>query len=145
VKGRSRSSTRAWQAPSDIRWLATIPGARATWKADERVAVVIDTDGVFLLHGAYSGSDRDRHMQEVRRADRNTLLRIDRRNRWLPQHDIARATLKQRPWTRAGIRSWTLTIEMVDGDRQRVFLVRDDHAALVREYLPQILGTRFVR
>lgn len=132
------------EGPSDIRWLATITGARAGWKADERVAVVIDVDGLFVLHGGYGTSEMDRHLQEVRQADRDTLLRIDRRNRWIPQHEIARAELKQRPWTRAGMMSWTLTIVLVDGGRQRIYLNSERHLALVRAHLPNVLGTRFV-
>jgi hypothetical protein len=131
------------EGPSDIRWLATITGARAGWKSDEQVAVVIDVDGLFLLHGAYAAGELDRHLQEVRQADRDTLLRIDRRNRWIPQHEILRVELKQRPWTRAGMMTWMLTVFLVDGERHRVYLTSDRHLALLREHLPKVLGIRF--
>jgi hypothetical protein len=131
------------EGPSDIRWLATIVGARATWKTDERVSLVIDTDGLFVLHGSYRGRDNERHQREVRQADRDTLVRIDPRNRWIPQHDIARVHLKHRPWTRAGMMSWTLTIETVDGARERLFLAADEQVRLARDYLPKALGARF--
>jgi hypothetical protein len=131
------------EGPTDIRWLATIVGARATWKSDERVSLVIDTDGLFVLHGTYSGTDQSRHRREVRQADRDTLVRIDRRNRWIPQHEITRVHLKRRPWTRAGMLSWTLTIENVDGTRERLFLFTDEQVRLASTYLPQALGARF--
>jgi hypothetical protein len=132
------------EGPSDIRWLATIVGARATWKSEERVSLVIDTDGLFVLHGTYRGDDQARHQREVRRADRDTLVRIDRRNRWIPQNDITRVHLKRRPWTRAGMMSWSLTIETANGARERLFLHTDDQVQMARNYLSRVLGTRFV-
>ncbi len=132
------------QGPSDVRWLATIVGGRATWKSEESVSIVVDTDGLFILHGAYRADDWERHLQEVRVADRDTLVRIDRRNRWIPQHEIARVELKKRPWTRAGMLSWSLTIEIVDGSRERVFLTREHQLTAARENLPRALGARFV-
>jgi hypothetical protein len=132
------------EGESDVRWLATILGARATWKAEESVSLVIDTDGLFVLHGAYRADDWERHQLEVRQADRDTLVRIDPRNRWIPQHEILRVELKQRPWTRAGMRSWALTIETVDGRRERVYLTRDHQLQAARINLPAVLGARFV-
>jgi len=132
------------EGPSDIRWLATIVGARATWKSDERASLVIDTDGLFVLHGTHRGDDQARHRREVRQADRDTLVRIDRRNRWIPQNEISRVHLKRRPWTRAGMMSWTLTIETVNGTRERLFLLTDDQVQMARNHLPQALGARFV-
>jgi hypothetical protein len=130
-------------APVDVRWLGTIAGARGYGRQQDRLSLVIDTDGVFVLYGAKGGLDMRSHLQEVRSADRDTLLKIDRRNRWISQSDIAAVELRRRPWTRVGMLTWSLTIRMVDGTKLAIFLTSDDHVDVARTQFPRLLGSRF--
>ena len=108
------------------------------------MSLIIDTDGIFFVHGssARGGSD-DRH-RALRAADRESLLAGDPRNRWIAAEQIQVADLRQRPWTAVGMRTWTLTIATIDGQQHRVFLVHDEQAELTRTYLPWLVSSRFV-
>ena len=106
----------------DVHWLGTIAGALWKGRQHDHLSLVIDTDGVFVLHGAHAGAHMHRHLEDARSADHDTLLASDPRNRWIPQTQIAEVELRRRPWTRAGLRMWTLTIWLVDGVSHSIFL-----------------------
>src|SRR6185503_15517698 len=89
-----------------VRWLTTIADARINRKQHELVSLVVDTDGIFLVHGA--ADDQSAYFQELRAADRDTLLAGDSRNRWLADGNIDVVELTQRAWTMVGIHIWTL-------------------------------------
>ena len=132
------------EGQSDVRWLATIVGARATWKSEESVSIVIDTDGLFVLHGSVpprrlgappaGGAGRRSRRPGAHRPPEP----VD------PATRITHVELKRRPWTRAGMMSWTLTVETVDGAQARVFLTTDHQVATARAHLARVLGARFV-
>jgi len=127
----------------DVHWLGTIAGA--VWKGRQRdhLSLVIDTDGVFVLHGAHAGAHMHRHLEDARSADHDALLASDPRNRWIPQTQIAEVELRRRAWTVSGPRSWTLTIWLVDGVRHSIFLTSDDQVRVARTQFPRLLGARF--
>jgi hypothetical protein len=129
-------------APIDVRWLGTIAGARWTPRPQDLVSLVIDADGLFLLHGSHGAGMRT-HLDELRSADRGTLLAIDARNRWIAQYEIGAVELRRRPWTRVGPLSWALTIRMVDGTKATIFLTTDQQLDVARKQLPRLLGSRF--
>jgi hypothetical protein len=130
-------------SPVDVRWLGTIAGARWNSRQQDHLSLVIDADGVFVLYGANGGLDMGRHLQEVRSADRDTLLAIDRRNRWIPQYEIAIVELRRKPWTRIGMLTWSLTIRMVDATKLAIFLTTDAQVDVARTQFPRLLGARF--
>ena len=121
-----------------VRWLTTIADARINRKQHDLVSLVVDTDGIFLVHGA--ADDQSTYFQELRAADRDTLLAGDPRNRWLADGNIDVVELMQRPWSMVGIQIWMLTIWTVDGERHRVFLPHDDQVSAAHTHLPRLLG-----
>ena len=130
-------------SPVDVRWLGTIAGARWNGRQQDLLSLVIDTDGVFVLYGAKGGLDMRSHLREVRVADRDTLLKIDRRNQWIAEYDIVVVELRRKPWTRIGMRTWSLTIRMVDGTSSRSSSRPTSRSVSRRTQLPRLLGARF--
>ena len=128
----------------DVHWLATIAGAQ--WKGRRRdlLSLVVDTDGVFVLHGAHAGAHKQRHLEDARSADQHTLLVSDPRNLWIPQSQIAEVELRRQPWTPwGGLRMWALTIWLVDGTRHSIVLTSTDQVQVARTQFPRLLGARF--
>jgi zinc protease len=125
-----------------VRWLTTIAHARINRKRHDLVSLVIDTDGIFLVHGP--AEDQAAHFQDLRAADRETLLAGDSRNRWLADGNIDVVELMQRSWSPVGLNTWMLTIWTADGERHRVFLPHDDQVSAAHTHLPRLLGARYV-
>jgi hypothetical protein len=129
------------EPPPDVRWLGSIVGAL---DGREGADVVIDADGVFVLYGVHAAADMSRILRELRTADRTTLLASDRRNRWIPEHEIEVIKLRRRIMGRVSDFKAALTIRTVTGHKFGFLLKRDDQIQTARDQFPRLLGSRFV-
>jgi hypothetical protein len=125
---------------TDIRWLATIPGAACD---QLRMDLVVDTDGLFLLFDrALSGGTQER-MGALRAEDRESLLAGHSRNRWIPAADIAEIRLSKTRLSRFQAMKATLTIWTDAAEMVKVHLANDRQVELAKDSLQGMLGERF--
>ena len=126
----------------DFRWLGTVIGARHD---SVPVDLVFDTDGIFLLYFGFRKTSATERLNQYQRLDRDTLVGMDPSNRWIPEAQIAAASVTKGARARVlGIKG-CLTLRMVDGERLRIRLTTDAQVGRVRTSLGKILGTRFTR
>jgi hypothetical protein len=119
---------------TDVRWLATIVGARI---AQRTVDVVVDIDGIFLLHGGPLGpGQKGLRIKETRWADHQTLLSGNESNRWIAVSNIRSAKISSR------LRGM-LTIETIDDEKLKVTLASAKQIKVVKEAFERMLGDRF--
>jgi hypothetical protein len=123
----------------DIRWIASIVGARY---GSDRVDIVIDTDGIFLLDSRQTPSSLANRMKELCSANRAELLAGDSRNRWIPEPEIDYVKLRRSRWPTAGKAKGTLILGLHDGQRFTIHLVTEQQFATARNELPNVLGPR---
>jgi hypothetical protein len=127
------------ESVADVHWLGTIVGAL---HGVDRVDVVIDTDGLFLLYGRHTPGTIPLRLKELRTSGREELLGSDPRNRWLPQDTIEHAKVTKNPLARVNRVKGTLRIATPARKPIRIDLVRDDQLRIVRDDLRRLLGSR---
>jgi hypothetical protein len=125
---------------TDIRWIAAIVGARY---GSDRVDIVIDTDGIFLLYSRQTTSSLPNRMKELRSANRAELLAGDPRNRWISEPQIDYVKLRKSRLPAVGKVKGTLILGLHEGQQFTIQLVREQQLATARSTLPMVLGPRF--
>jgi hypothetical protein len=127
------------KSKTHVRWLATITGAASN---QQRVDVVIDTDGLFLLFDRAFGEGRRERMEELCSEDRQTLLAGNRLNRWIPATTVTEAVLSRTRLSRFQAMKATVTIQLETSESVKVHLVDDKQVQLARDGLRGMLGDR---
>ncbi len=125
---------------TDVRWLASLVGAS---DSRERMDVVIDSDGVFLLFGGHGWDDRPRRHEVMRASDRETLLAVDRRNRWIAESQIEMVKLRKRPLAWLGLYKGSVTMRLRNGEKVGFYLTTDQQFNIAAKHFPRLLGARF--
>jgi hypothetical protein len=141
---RPEAVARDGDAPrADHRWLATI-SARSTTRGSDALTLVLDTDGVFVIHEASAEVDRADRLRALRTAGRDELLGLDLRNRWIAHSEVAAVELRRgfvdrvrRPQDRR------LQVVTKNGEKLVFRLPGPDSVSLAREQFPRVLGARF--
>jgi hypothetical protein len=127
---------------TDLRWLASITGAACD---QQRVDLVIDTDGFFILFDRTFRSEGRQRFDDLRSMDRQALLSGSRLNRWMPSAQIANVKLSKTRLSRVQAMKATLTVTTVSGEIVKVHLVSDEQVKLAKDALTNLLGDRFLR
>jgi predicted Zn-dependent peptidase len=125
---------------TDVRWLATITGAACN---QQRMDLVIDTDGIFLLFNRAERDAFQERMGELRYEDRESLLSGSYLNRWIPAKDIAEISLSKTRLSRFQAMKATVTILISSSEVVKVHLVNDRQVELAKNGLRGMLGERF--
>jgi hypothetical protein len=128
------------ESVADVRWLASLPGA---FCRQQRVDLVIDTDGLLVLFGAVPKSELEQRLKVLRSLDRESLLAANPANRWFPEGEIEEVKLARRPLARLNTLKSTLTIRTTAGEVLKIHLVSDRQVELAKESFPEALGPRF--
>jgi hypothetical protein len=121
-----------------VRWLGSIIGALHNYQPTE---LVIDTDGVFLLY--QSSTTVQSRLDDLRAADRESLMGSNRRNRWIAETEIEYVELRTSKLARVRKSKAVLTICTREGATIALVLRTDGHVNVAREQFPMLLGSRF--
>lgn len=124
----------------DVRWIASLTGA---FYHQQRVDLVIDTDGLLLLFGVVATSALQQRLKDLRSLDREALLSANPANRWFPEGEIEEVKLARRPLARLNTLKSTLTIRTTAGEVLKIHLVSDRQVELAKDSFPQAFGPRF--
>ena len=147
---RRGEGSRLYQADTDdettvaeVHWLGTIVGAlHRRGRERDRVDLVIDTDGIFMLHGVTTQDSLSQHHQQLRTADRHSLLARDLRNRWVEEAAIERVQLSTKAFDRFKGLKATLTVDVKD-EASLIVDLRTDKQLEVSRLFEDIVGQRF--
>ena len=145
-----RTDPKSPDSLADVRWLSTLRGAL---HGVDRVDLVIDTDGLFLLYRPkgpvlvyrpQGPGQGQLGLQELRSSDREALLGTDARNRWIPEHEIEQIEFVKNPLARINSRKGNLRIATGAAEPIRIDLTSDEQVRMARSHLQALLGSRFV-
>ncbi|HEY6428079.1 MAG TPA: hypothetical protein VIX84_12715, partial [Acidimicrobiales bacterium] len=125
---------------TDVHWLATITGAASN---QQRVDIVIDTDGLFLLFDRANREGLRERMGELRSEDRQKLLAGNHLNRWIPAATVTEAMLSRTRLSRFQAMKATVMIRLETSESIKVHLASDTHVRLATDGLRGMLGDRF--
>jgi hypothetical protein len=139
-EGRTHFDDHQRGGRTDLRWLGSLTGVL---QQRRRFDIVIDTDGVFVLVHLRTTTSPTEHHGELRAADRESLLAINRENRWIPRDEIERVTLQQRTLGRVSKLKAVLTIQTRAGEQLGFYLTTDQQIAVARTELAKLLATQF--
>jgi hypothetical protein len=129
------------QSAVDVRWLGTVSGAR---HGGQRVDLVIDTDGVFLLYGRRTDDPFAERTQALHVEDRDALLAEDPRNRWIPVTEIGVVEMILRPWTRIRGVKGTARIRLRDGTKMDIHMKQQNQVQIAHDNFRRVLGPLYV-
>jgi len=127
-------------------WLATITlveGRGARRHSAERVSLVIDTDGIFVICEEGGDPESEERMALLQSADHDTLLDLNARNRWFARKSLVSVELG-RTLGIVARRVGALRIRMSSGETYEYRLPLPEQVAQTRDALTKMLGERFV-
>jgi hypothetical protein len=137
-QGRTHFEDSERGGTTHVRWLGSIVGALHNYQPTE---LVIDTDGVFLLYR--NPTMQQSSLQDLRTADRESLMGSNRRNRWIAEDEIEYVELRTSKLARVRKSKAVLTICTREGATIALTLRTDGHVKVAREQFPMLLGSRF--
>jgi hypothetical protein len=132
---------------SDDRWLATVTragGKGARRLGSQTVSLVVDTDGIFVLCEDDADPENEERMSQLRSAEREVLLDLDPRNRWLPRKSLEVVELGRSLGVVVAGRGASLRIRTNTGETHEFHLPLPKQVDLARSSLGKMLGRRFV-
>jgi hypothetical protein len=128
-------------------WLATITlveGKGSRRHGADRVSLVIDTDGIFVVSDDGGNPESDERMAALRSADHDALLSRDPRNRWIARKSLASVELGRTVGVVVARRVGSLRIRTNSGETYEFRLPLPKQVDLARDALTKMLGDRFV-
>lgn len=109
----------------------------------DRVSLVIDTDGIFVVSDDGGNPESDERMAALRSADHDALLSLDPRNRWIARKSLVSVELGRTVGVVVARRVGSLRIRTNSGETYEFRLPLPKQVDLARDALTKMLGDRF--